>query len=70
MKANAARDISVGGATLAAEATRAGLVDEYHLFVNPTAVGGGTPNFPDDLRVELDVRRVRSGVVFIRYRRR
>ena len=73
MKANAARDISVGGPTLAAEAIRAGLVDEYHLFVNPTAVGGGTPNFPDDLRVELDlldVRRFRSGVVVLRYRRR
>ncbi len=73
MKAAAVRDISVAGPNLAAHAIKAGLVDEYHLFVNPITVGGGTPYIPHDLRVELalmDERRFRNGVVFLRYRRR
>jgi dihydrofolate reductase len=72
MKAAAERDISVGGPTLATHAITAGLVDEYHLFVNPIAVGGGTSYFPHDTRVELellDERRFSNGVVFLRYRR-
>ena len=35
-------DTSVAGPTLAAHAIRAGLVDEYHLLVVPTMLGGGT----------------------------
>jgi dihydrofolate reductase len=73
MKAAAERDISVGGPTLAAHAIKAGLVDEYHLFVNPINVGGGTPYFPHDTRVELellDQRHSKSGVVLLRYRGR
>jgi dihydrofolate reductase len=73
MKANASRDITVGGPTLAAQAINAGLVDEFHLFINPIVVGGGTPYLPYDVRLELDlldVRRFRSGVIFQRYRRR
>jgi dihydrofolate reductase len=73
MKATAERDISVGGPTLAAHAIKAGLVDEYLLFVNPINVGGGTPYFPHDTRVELellDQRRFTSGVVLLRYRGR
>ena len=46
LKASAARDISVGGPDLAAHAIRAGLVDEYHLFVTPVLVGGGKRSFP------------------------
>ena len=52
MKAEADRDISIGGATLAGDAIRAGLVDELHLIVNPIVVGGGTPSLPDGVRVE------------------
>ncbi len=73
MKAAAERDISVGGPNLAAHAIKAGLVDEYHLFVNPIAVGGGTSYLPHDTRVELELlneRRFSNGVVFLRYRRR
>jgi dihydrofolate reductase len=73
MKANATRDIGIGGPTLAAHAIHAGLVDEYHLFVNPIVVGGGTPYLPDYVRFELellDAQRFRNGVVFLRYRRR
>jgi dihydrofolate reductase len=64
-------DVSVGGPTLAAELIRAGLVDEYHLFLTPVVVGGGTPVFPAGARVRLemtDERRFAGGVVYLRYR--
>jgi len=71
LKASAERDISVGGPDLAAQAIKAGLVDEYHLFLTPIVVGGGKPSLPDNVRVKLellDERRFRSGVVHLHYR--
>jgi dihydrofolate reductase len=71
MKAQAVRDISVGGPDLAAQAIEAGLVDEYRLFLTPVLVGGGKKSLPDDVRLDLellDERRFRSGVVYLRYR--
>ena len=41
LKADVDRDISVAGPNLAAHAIKAGLVDSYHLFINPITVGGG-----------------------------
>jgi dihydrofolate reductase len=73
LKASAGRDLSVGGPYLAAEAIRAGLVDEYHLFLVPFVVGGGTQSLPDNVRVQLellDERRFGGGVVYLRYRTR
>ena len=73
MKASAERDLSVGGPELAAQAIRAGLVDELHLFVTPIVVGGGNPWLPDGVRVKLellDERRFGTGVVYLRYRTR
>ncbi len=73
LKAEAERDISVGGPGLAASAIRAGLVDEYHLSLNPIVVGGGNPALPNDVRVELelvDERRFGNGVVHLHYRTR
>jgi dihydrofolate reductase len=71
MKAAATRDISIGGPTLAAEALKKGLVDEFHLFLSPIVVGGGLPALPDDVRLELellDERRFGNGVVHLHYR--
>ena len=71
LKATSDRDLSIGGPELAAEAFRAGLVDEVHLFLNPIVVGGGTAALPDDLRLPLELlaeRRFASGVVYLRYR--
>jgi dihydrofolate reductase len=65
------RDISVGGAALASQALRAGLVDEYHTFVAPVIVGGGKRALPDDVRLDLellDERRFGNGTVYLRYR--
>ena len=70
MKARAGRDISVGGTELAAQAIKAGLVDEWHLFVTPIVVGGGKRSLPDDVRVKLellDERRFEGGVVHLHY---
>ena len=53
LKASADQDISIAGPHLAAEAMRAGLVDEIRLFLNPIVVGGGNSALPDDVRVEL-----------------
>lgn len=69
-KATATRDVSVGGPGLAASAMRAGLVDEYHLFVVPVLVGGGTPALPGQVRMRLelvDEHRFGSGVVHLHY---
>ena len=48
-------DVSIGGPTLAAEAFRAGLVDEVHLFLHPVVVGGGLRALPDDVHLDLEL---------------
>ena len=71
LKASAERDITVGGPELAAEAIRAGLVDECQLLLSPVVVGGGKRALPDDVRVALellDERRFANGVVHLHYR--
>jgi dihydrofolate reductase len=71
MKARAGRDISVGGPHLAAQAIKAGLVDELDLFVAPIVVGGGNQALPIDVRVPLelmDERRFKNGVLHLHYR--
>jgi dihydrofolate reductase len=71
MKASAVRDISVGGPGLAAQAIKAGLVDEFQFFVSPIVVGGGKPSLPSNVRLKLELmaeRRFGNGVVYTRYR--
>jgi dihydrofolate reductase len=73
LKASAERDITIGGPALAAEAIRAGLVDELHLFASPVVVGGGKPALPDGVRWDLELvgeRRFANGVVYLHYRSR
>lgn len=66
------RRIGVGGAGLAAECMRRGLVDEFELFVAPVAIGGGTPYFPPDVEIELELVETRNfdGTVYLHYLRR
>ena len=64
-------DLTVGGAELAGEAMRAGLVDECQLLLSPIIVGGGKRALPERVlaRLELlDERRFAGGVVHLRYR--
>jgi dihydrofolate reductase len=70
LKDAANADLSVGGADLAAEAFRAGLVDEVRLFLNPVVVGGGKRALPDGVRLDLELRtehRFANGVMYLRY---
>jgi dihydrofolate reductase len=71
MKASATSDLTVGGAHLAAQAFKAGLVDECRLYVWPVIIGGGKPGLPGGTRHDLellDERRFGNGVVHLRYR--
>ena len=73
MKALAGRDLIVGGPELAAQAFKAGLVDELHLFVAPMVVGGGKRSLPNEVRLKLellDERVFGSGMVYLYYRTR
>jgi len=73
LKAAAERELTVGGPGLAAQAIKAGLVDECHLLVTPIVVGGGNRALPDHFRWELELleeRRFGSGVVHLHYRTR
>lgn len=73
LKEHADADVSIGGPDLAAEAIRAGLVDEYRLFLHPVLIGGGAPALPAKIRIALQLqqeRRFDGGVVFLRYRAR
>jgi dihydrofolate reductase len=73
MKAAARRDLSIGGAGLAADAIRGGLVDRYLLLIVPTIVGGGTRALPDAANVELvldGTRRFEDDTVLLDYRLR
>ena len=63
--------MDVAGPTIAAPLIRAGLVDEYRLFVQPVILGAGTPFFPEmgnpiGLRL-VETRTFGSGVVYLRY---
>jgi dihydrofolate reductase len=73
LKTQLPHDISVAGPNLAAQAIRAGLVDEYHLLVAPIMLGGGKRVLPSNIGVKLDLldeRRFGKGWVYLRYRTR
>jgi dihydrofolate reductase len=71
------KDVSIGGAGLAASAVELGLVDELRIFRYPVVVGGGTPFLPpvlppvtEDVPLDLvETRTFGSRVIYERYRR-
>ena len=67
------KDVSIGGAGLAAAAIELGLVDELRMFRNPIVVGGGTPFLPpvtEDVPLDLvETRTFGSCVIYERYGR-
>jgi dihydrofolate reductase len=72
LKAQPGGDMSVGGADLAATFMRHDLIDEFVLYVHPVVLGGGTPMFNPDKRIDLELVETLtfgSGVVMLRYRR-
>jgi dihydrofolate reductase len=70
LKADVEHDITVDGPELAAQAIRAGLVDEFQMIVCPVVVGSGKRFFPDGVRLDLELveeRRFHKGVIVLRY---
>jgi dihydrofolate reductase len=67
------KDVSIGGAGLAAAAIELGLVDELRMFRYPVIVGGGTPFLPpvtDHVPLDLiETRTFGSRVIYERYGR-
>jgi dihydrofolate reductase len=65
------KDVSIGGAGLAAAAIELGLVDELRMFRYPVVVGGGTPFLPpvtEDVPLDLiETRTFGSRVIYERY---
>ena len=71
LKSATEHDMTVGGADLAGQAIRAGLVDGLQLFLVPIVVGGGKRALPDGVRSDLELlgtQRFASGAVYLRYR--
>jgi dihydrofolate reductase len=71
LKSATEHDMTVGGADLAGQAIKAGLVDELQLFLAPIVVGGGKRALPNGIRTDLellDTQRFASGAVYLRYR--
>ncbi|MBS2967096.1 dihydrofolate reductase family protein [Actinocrinis puniceicyclus] len=66
------KDVSIGGAGLAAAAIGLGLVDELRMFRHPVLVGGGTPYLPpvtEEVPLQLaETRTFGSRVIYERYR--
>lgn len=64
-------DLDVGGANLAGQFVRRGLVDEYKLMIHPVVLGAGTPFWPEldaPLRLRLvEERKFESGVALRTY---
>ncbi len=65
------KDVSIGGAGLAAAAVELGLVDELRMFRYPVVVGGGTPFLPpvtEDVPLDLiETRTFNPRVIYERY---
>jgi dihydrofolate reductase len=74
LKADDGGPMDIGGATLAAAAMRAGLIDEYAIVTHPVLVGGGTPFFTAlDTWVNLrlvETRTFSGGALLTRYETR
>ncbi|MGC5629355.1 dihydrofolate reductase family protein [Georgenia sp. Z1344] len=70
LKDSTTTNITVNGPTLAAQALRAGLVDEVGMYLWPVALGGGLRFLPDDVALDLRLtseRRFGNGTVRLRY---
>jgi dihydrofolate reductase len=63
-------DMVLGGAELAAEFMRLGLVDEQRIYVHPVILGEGKPAFGAGVKAELALKETKTfgnGVVMLRY---
>lgn len=68
--ASASRDVTISGPELAAQAFKAGLVDECQLFLAPVIVGAGRRSLPEGVFARLELleqRRFEGGFAYLRY---
>jgi len=66
------KDFDIGGPHLAAEAIKAGIVDEYHQIIVPQLIGSGNYWLPKDVKSKLklvDLRKFENGFVHLQYRK-
>jgi dihydrofolate reductase len=71
LKAAAREDLTIGGADLAGQALRAGLVDELQFFAVPILVGGGKRWLPKGVHLDVqleDTHRFANGTLYANYR--
>ena len=64
------KDFDIGGPHLAAEAIKAGIVDEYHQIIVPQLIGSGNYWLPKDVNNKLklvDLRKFDNGFVHLQY---
>lgn len=69
--ADSDKDFDIGGPHLAAEAIKAGIVDEYHQIIVPELIGSGNYWLPKDVKSKLklvDLRRFDNGSVHLGYK--
>lgn len=69
LKKQQGKDIIVyGGGTFVSTLIRAGLIDEFHLFVNPTALGNGMTIFKERINLKLiKATPFSCGIVVLKY---
>jgi dihydrofolate reductase len=64
------KDFDIGGPHLAADAIKAGIVDEYHQIIAPVMIGSGNHWLPKDVKNKLklvDLRKFENGFVHLQY---
>jgi dihydrofolate reductase len=70
--ASSDKDFGIGGPHLAAQAIKAGIVDEYNQIIAPIIIGSGKPWLPKDVNVKLeltDLRKFNNGFVHLQYKK-
>ena len=75
LKAQEGKDIiAYGGATFVSALIKHGLVDDFHLFINPAAIGNGKPIFQElDSKQQLTLVKSTSfdcGIVVLHYQQK
>ncbi len=66
------KDFNIGGPHLAAEAIKAGIVDEYHQFIAPIILGDGNYWLPKHVETKLELinlQKFDNGTVYLHYKK-
>lgn len=64
------KDFGIGGPHLAAQAIKAGIIDEFYQYIAPVIIGSGNYWLPKDVKIELslkDIRKFDNGFIHLQY---